>query len=121
MKPSFNFLPVFACVLLAGLWLGACRENPRQADTVESEASPILTQKDESSDERITAIQREIEAGKQNIQDIEAFVEMERAKLKENPDYDSSFLEEALHEQQEIRKSVESGEKSLKELAPVKE
>ncbi len=121
MKPSFNFLPVCACVLLAGLWLGACRENHRQADTVESEVSRTLTRQEKLPDESITKLEREIETGKQNIQDIEAFVEMERAKLEENPDYDSSFLEEALHEQQEIRKAVESGEKSLKELAPLKE
>jgi len=90
-------------------------------DKVESEAIPTVTQHEEATDERITVIKREIEAGRQNINDIEAFAEMERAKLKENPEYDSSFLEQALQEQQQIRESIEEGEKSLKELSPVKE
>lgn len=66
-------------------------------------------------------LEREIEAGRQNIENFEAFVEMERAKLEENPEYDPSFLEEALHEQQEVREAVESGEKRLKELTPASE
>ena len=36
--------------------------------------------------------------GQQNIEDIEAFVVMERAKLEDDPDYDQSFLLEALDE-----------------------
>jgi hypothetical protein len=41
---------------------------------------------------------------------------MERAKVENDPDYETSFLEEALAEQQEIREAVESGEKRLQEL-----
>jgi hypothetical protein len=108
-------------LLSLGFCICACRENPRQVDKVESEAIPTVTQHEEATDERITVIKREIEAGRQNINDIEAFAEMERAKLKENPEYDSSFLEQALQEQQQIRESIEEGEKSLKELSPVKE
>lgn len=124
MKPFFNFLSVSArmLLLLSGFWICCgCRENSRQAETVDSKANPTVTQQEELIDERIPALQREIEEGRQNIENIEAFVEMERAKLEENPDYDSSFLEEALHEQQEIREAVESGEKSLRELTPKKE
>jgi vacuolar-type H+-ATPase subunit I/STV1 len=88
---------------------------------VESEAIPTVTQQEETTDERITELKREIETGRQNIKDIEAFADMERAKLKENPEYDSSFLEQALQEQQQIRETIEEGEKSLKELNPVKE
>ncbi|MFN5834777.1 MAG: hypothetical protein ACK459_13660 [Akkermansiaceae bacterium] len=80
-----------------------------------------MTQQEETTDERITELKREIETGRQNIKDIEAFADMERAKLKENPEYDSSFLEQALQEQQQIRETIEEGEKSLKELNPVKE
>lgn len=123
MKPFFNFLSVSARMLLlsSGFRMCACRENPRQADTVDSEAKSRVTQQEELPDESITKLQREIEEGRQNIENIEAFVEMERAKLEENPDYDTSFLQQALHEQQEIREAVESGEKSLRELSPKKE
>lgn len=108
-------------LLYLGMCVCACRENPRQADAVDSEAAPTVTQQEEASDERIEELQREIESGRQNIENFEAFIEMERAKLEENPEYDASFLEEALHEQQEVREAVESGEKRLKELTPSKE
>jgi vacuolar-type H+-ATPase subunit I/STV1 len=123
MKPLFYFLPMSARLLLLslGFWICACRDNPPQTDKVESEAIPTVTQQEETTDERITELKREIETGRQNINDIEAFAEMERAKLKENPDYDSSFLEQALQEQQQIRETIEEGEKSLKELSPVQE
>lgn len=114
---------MFARLLLLslGFWICACRDNPPQTDKVESEAIPTVTQQEETTDERITELKREIETGRQNIKDIEAFADMERAKLKENPEYDSSFLEQALQEQQQIRETIEEGEKSLKELNPVKE
>lgn len=123
MKPFFNFLRPSARMLLlsSGLWMCACRENPRQADTVESEVSPTVTQQEKLPDESITKLEREIEEGRQNIENLEAFVQMERAKLEENPDYEQSFMLEALEEQEEIRKAVESGEKSLRELMPEKE
>jgi vacuolar-type H+-ATPase subunit I/STV1 len=123
MRPLFHFFPMFARLLLLslGFWICACRDNPPQTDKVESEAIPTVTQQEETTDERITELKREIETGRQNINDIEAFAEMERAKLKENPDYDSSFLEQALQEQQQIRETIEEGEKSLKELSPVQE
>lgn len=120
MRPLFNFLPVSARLLLlsSGFWICACRENPPQADAADSEDYPEVVEQEESSDEWLAEQQRKIDEGRQSIEDIEAFVEMERAKLEENPDYDSSFLEEALHEQQQIREAVESVEKSLKELMP---
>ena len=123
MKPFSTFLPVPARMVLlsSGLCLCACRENPRQADAVDSETTPTMTRQEEPPDERINELRREIEAGRQNIENFEAFVEMERAKLEENPEYDPSFLEEALHEQQAVREAVESGEKRLKELTPAKE
>lgn len=108
-------------LLSSGLCICACRENPRQADAVDSKAKTTVTQQEGPPDERINELQREIEAGRQNIENFEAFAEMERAKLEENPEYDPSFLQEALHEQQEIREAVESGEKRLKELTPAKE
>ena len=123
MKTLFHFLPLSARLLLlsSGFWICACRDNPRPADKLESEAIPEVSQQEEATDERITALKREIETGRQSIKDIEAFADMERAKLKDNPEYDSSFLEQAVQEQQEIREAIEEGEKSLKELSPVKE
>lgn len=61
-------------------------------------------------------LNEEIEQGRRNIRDIEAFVQMERAKLEENPDYDPSFLEEALGERQGILEKVEEAEARLKEI-----
>ncbi len=123
MKPFSTFLPVSArmLLLLSCIWIGACRENPRQADPVDTEAKPTVTQQEESPDERITALQREIEEGRQNIENIQAFVDMERAKLEDNPDYEQSFMLEALEEQKGIREKVESGEERLRELTPAKE
>ena len=123
MKPFFNFLPVSARMLLlsSGFWICACREKPRQANPLDSEANPTVTQQEESPDERITSLQREIQEGRQNIENIEAFVQMERAKLEENPDYEQSFMLEALEEQKGIREKVEDGEERLRELTPGKE
>ena len=119
MKPFFTFLPVSARMLLlmSCIWICACREKPPQADPVDTEVNPTVTQQVESPDERITALQREIQEGRQNIENIEAFVQMERAKLEENPDYEQSFMLEALEEQKEIRDKVESGEERLGELS----
>lgn len=119
MKPLSTFLPVSTRMLLlsSGIWICACRENPRQADTVDSEANPTVTQQEELPDERITALQREIQEGRQNIDNIEAFVQMERAKLEENPDYEQSFMLEALEEQKGIREKVEAGEERLREFS----
>lgn len=124
-------------LLSSGFWLGACRENPRQPDSVDSEAettavgqeaSPAKeggaageegkegsTEDSASPDEEVAELRREIESGRQNIEDIEAFVEMERAKVEDDPDYDRSFLLEAVDEQREIREAVESNEKRLRE------
>jgi biopolymer transport protein ExbD len=76
-----------------------------------------VTQEEKFSDESATALQREIEEGRQNIENIGAFVEMERAKLEENPDYEQAFLLEALEEQKGIREKIEASEKRLKELS----
>ena len=123
MKPFSTFLPLSARMLMLSsvFWIGACRENSRQVDTVATEAKPTVTQEEKLPDERITALQSEIQAGRQKIENIEAFVQMERAKLEDNPDYSRSFLEKALGEQQEIRETVESGERRLLEFLPGRE
>ncbi len=123
MKPLSIFLSVSARMLLlmSCVWICACREKPPQADPVDTEVNPTVTQQEESPDERITALQREIQEGRQNIEDIEAFVQMERAKLEENPDYEQSFMLEALEEQKGIREKVEDGEERLREFSSKKE
>ncbi len=85
------------------------------------EAKPTVTQQEKSPDERITTLRREIHEGRQHIEDIEAFVQMERAKLEDNPDYEQSFMLEALEEQKGIREKVESGEERLREFGNKKE
>lgn len=137
MRSFFKFLPVSARILLSSsaFWLVACGENSQQADPVDSEAKATATRQEappsteqgaageagltgdtQPPDGQITELQREIDAGRQNIEDIDAFVQMERAKLEDDPNYDQSFLLEALNEQQEIREAVESGENRLQEL-----
>lgn len=130
-------ISVFARVLPLSLvfFIGACRENPREIESAESdthvtaeqrEASPVQeadtpgevnsSEASPSPDEQITALQRTIESGRETIDSLEAFVQMERAKVENDPDYETSFLEEALAEQREMREAVESGEKRLQEL-----
>ena len=123
MNSLSTFLPVSArmLLLLSCLWISACREKAAQPEQVESEAAPTVIPELKFSDEQITALQGEIAEGRQNIENIEAFVQMEREKLEEDPDYEQSFMLEALEEQQAIREMVESVEKSLQDIAPVKE
>jgi len=137
MKPFSNLFPVLARMLLLSFafCIGACRENPRQADPVDSEIDTTSGPQEASSvheadtpgemdssedtpspDEQITELRRTIESGREHIENLEAFVQMERAKVENDPDYQQSFLEEALAEQQEIREAVESGEIRLQEL-----
>jgi len=42
---------------------------------VDTAANPTVTEQEEVSDERITALQSEIQEGRQNIENIEAFVQ----------------------------------------------
>jgi hypothetical protein len=132
-----QIISVFARVLPLSLvfFIGACRENPRETEPVESDTHATSEQREAlpvqkadtpgevdsseappSTDEQITELQRTLESGRESIESLEAFVQMERAKVENDPDYETSFLEEALAEQQEIREAVESGEKRLQEL-----
>lgn len=92
-------------------WIAAGKEVVKP----ESEAGP--TAKAVLSKEQIEKLQSEIDSDRQSIDNIEAFVDMERAKLKENPDYEQSFMLEALEEQRVLREKVEADEKVLKEIA----
>jgi len=66
--------------------------------------------------EEIAGLERGIETSKQIIQDLEAAVLMERAKLADDPDYDQGFLIETLNEQQQEREKIENAQKRIGEL-----
>ena len=131
MKSTSELHPLAACVLALSLsiWLGACRESPGQGDTDQPQ-SPAAASAEEPStaaeepapedpgvlQEQISGIQREIDSRKRTIEDLQAAVEMEQAKLQENPDYDQSFLLGVMEEQQELREAIEADETRLEEL-----
>lgn len=142
MKLFFTSRSAFIRVLLlsSGFWLGGCgEENLGASDSVDSDAKAAATEQEPPSaseqvvadetagkspakdslatEDQIDEIRSEIETARQNIENLEAFAEMERAKVEENPDYDQSFLLEALEEQQEIRDAIESDEDRLRKLA----
>ena len=118
MKAVSSFLPVFAgMLLLLGFCMGGCRGKNRLVESVDSEVSSTAIQREVLSPEEIKKLESEIASGRQNIENIEAFVQMEREKVKEDSNYDTSLLQEALNEQQGIKEAVESGEKRLKEIA----
>ena len=106
--------------LLSSIGLIACRETPVRSDSSESTATEseskaaVVSLPDEV---QIKELQNEIDSGRQAIENIEAFVDMERAKLDENPDYEQSFMLEALDEQRAIREKVEANEKRLRDIA----
>jgi len=146
MKASFRSVFIRFLLLSSGLWLGACGEKSGQADAMDSktktknsvqqqeqphaqetdgaqEVGEIEEAKEEdlngsspATEKLISEFQNEIESERQNIEDIEAFAQMERAKLEKNPDYDSSFLLEALDEQEDIRENIKDVESRLKDL-----
>lgn len=100
--------------LFIGLSMLACRDNPR-AEATAATPDPIQAAPPTNAPE-IEALQREIEQREQSIGDLEAVVVMERAKVVENPDYDQSFLNESLHEQENERVEIERARKRLEEL-----
>lgn len=126
---SFSLLSCLSARLLllsSVFWIGACGENSRQAKSADAteagrDASAVKEEGEAggspNSDGQIAELRREIESGRQNIQNLDAFVQMERAKVENDPDYDPSFLLDALNEQQQIREDVELGEKRLQELS----
>ncbi len=56
----------------------------------------------------------EIESDQQTIEDLQAFVEMEQAKLEENPEYNQEFLIDARNEQQQAKESIAQNQASSK-------
>jgi len=132
---------IFSAVARAGLLASvftfvACNGDSQNPEPVESETAVEATLEEPSLDgmpadvigmdapaheAQITELRNTIESGREHIEHLEAFVEMERAKVEENPDYDTSFLEEALSDQENFRNAIEASEKSLQELTRPRE
>ena len=117
MQALSAFLSTSARVLLAscGIWIGACRESPRDAEPDHSETT--TPREASSAVEEVTALRREIQQREQTVEDLQAAVDMERAKLEEDPDYDQSFLLDVLEEQEELRESIEADMKRLEAIS----
>jgi GTPase Era involved in 16S rRNA processing len=94
----------------AGLVFLAC-SRVEKAESVEKAKTP------ERTSEEVERLRGEIESGQQTVEDLQAFLEMEEAKLEENPEYTQEFLLEALHEQQQAKESIQENRELLKELA----
>ncbi len=117
MQALSAFLSTSARVLLASccIWIGACRESPRDAESDHSETT--AAQEASSAVEEVTALRREIQEREQTVEDLQAAVDMERAKLEEDPDYDQSFLLDVLEEQEELRESIKADMKRLEAIS----
>ncbi|MFK7852223.1 MAG: hypothetical protein AB8D78_14700 [Akkermansiaceae bacterium] len=130
---TFSAHPRSLISLVVCLLLVACRDNRQEevvADpvTAPSEVAistePSVDQEDQSaSQEKISAeqevaeLESKIQARKQTIDDLGSAVLMERAKLDENPDYDQSFLNEVLYEQDQERLEIEKARKRIEILS----
>ncbi len=117
MNLSDRPLPV--ATLIACLSLCACRDTPQEDRATDLEtASPEITNSPApaSTEKEITGLQREIKAHEQTIEDLGAAVVMERAKLDDDPEYDQSFLNSVLEEQDQERLKIEEAEERIKML-----
>jgi len=119
MKSLFAHLSI--AVRMIPLSLGAslvsCGEGPERAQEnddsdaavparVQRETSPTPEEADPSEDptfsnERITELRNKIDSQRQTVENLQAAVDMERAKLKESPGYNQAFLVDTLDEQLE--------------------
>ena len=67
-------------------------------------------------DAKIEELEREIESSEQIISDLEAAVHMERTKLEDDPNYDQSFLNEILDDQDREREDIKKAQEELDAL-----
>lgn len=94
----------------------ALDEATSSPETVDGKEEPPA-ENQPSTEEKIAELRREIDSGKQEVENLEAFVQMERAKLDDDPEYDRSFMLEALEEQEQFKDKVEKSEARLEEMA----
>ena len=105
---------------LPALLLSSCEEPettqaPRAESGSEQQAAPASPD-DTGNQAEIDRLESEIENSTNLISDMEAFIMMERAKIDDDPDYDQSFMEEALADQNEQREIIKQARKQLEEL-----
>lgn len=122
---SFASLLSFGSIMLS-LTLCSCNEQ-KESITTSGETSVSTNQESKvsSSDQdsadieaKIAFLEKGIATRKQTIQDLEAAVLMEQAKVEDNPDYDTTFLLEIKQEQDTYRHEIEEAEKQLEALSP---
>lgn len=110
MKHPLNLLTATAILVITPSL--SCQRKTGN-DSVPARADPTPQPPASLPPEEISRLQNEIDRREQNIQDLEAAVAMERAKLEENPDYDPSFLHEVLQEQERDRQEIEAARRQL--------
>lgn len=106
--------PLACLIPIVALSLCACDNRHEKADSP-SQPEPS-TEEQAATLETIGELEREIESSKQIIDDLGAAVVMERAKLEDDPNYDQSFLEEILSDQDRERQDIEKAQKDLDAL-----
>lgn len=115
--------PRFLSVGIVSLCLFACEEKssdpeqrlppePMDGSQFESDLEQLR-----STEERINKLQREVESSVQVIEDLNAAVLMERAKLEDDPDYDQTFLKETLDDQEREKLKIEQALKQIETLS----
>ncbi len=117
----------FSALLLCG----CDKPEEKQASGLSSDSSPEALAKGEAlakeeatptveevaaKEARIDELERDIENSTNLISDMDAFILMERAKIEDNPDYDQSFMEEALADQDEQREIIKKAQEELQNL-----
>ena len=69
-----------------------------------------------SRQQEIADLERSIQSSERIIEDLDAAVHMEEAKVDENPDYESPILYDVLQEQEQARLEIEKARKSIEAL-----
>lgn len=117
MNPFAN--PLTIVRLIACLSLVACREDPQKEGVSDPNATPpelITSAESATHQQEITDLQRNIQTHEQNIENLNALITMERAKVEDNPDYDSPILNEVLSEQEQELLKIEKAKSRLEVL-----
>lgn len=110
-------MPTAQVTLVIGLLgLSAC-DKPTDAPMPDMAPAPVAVVEKQPNPEGIETLRREIQRREQTIGDLEAAVVMERTKLLDNPDYDPSFLNECLQEQEQNREKIEKLQQRIEQLA----
>ena len=85
---------------------------PANEDSEQAQPAELPT----PAQEKIIELKREIQTRQQTIEDLNAAVLMERAKLEDDPDYDTGFLQETLEDQDYQRQEIEKARKQIEKI-----